>query len=79
MDIFYEYTWTPNSMSEKGVKVTTMAKGYDQENVGALVTHPKSVPWKIEIKCSVKPYAIRLSTECYFSTTLLMWALYKKT
>jgi hypothetical protein len=64
-------------MSEKGVKVTTMAKGYDHEIVGALVTHPKAVPWKIEIKCTVKPFAIRLSTGCYFNTTLLMWALYK--
>jgi hypothetical protein len=42
-------------MSEKGVKVTTMAKGYDHEIVGALVTHPKAVPWKIGIKCIGSP------------------------
>ena len=56
-----------------------MAKGHDHEVVWALVTHPKAVAWKIEIKCSVRPYAIKLSTKCCFNTTLLMWALYKNT
>ena len=66
-------------MSEKGVEITTMAKGHDHEIVGGLVTHLKAVPWKIEIKCTVKPYAISLSAECYFNISLFMWALYKNT
>ena len=48
----------------------------------ALETHPQALPWKIEIEifcghgpsCVHKTHTLGLSTKCYFSTILLMWA-----
>ena len=68
-----------------GPFVYTMARGLWPWNFGALETHSKAVPWKIEIKMGVvtclhvyckdiKTYATRLSTESYFITILFMWA-----
>ena len=32
--------------------------------------------WSWAFKCSVKTYATRLSTECYFSAIQFMWPFY---
>lgn len=51
----------------------TMAKGSDHKIMRALATHPKAIPWNIEIilcvvtgfKCSRNTYVTGLSTKCY--------------